>query len=201
MSNFNLHRRTLDKILLKHIQCDYEEGAKLLNDTKIRELYRPLNLEDALLDKVIEAHNIVLKAGQSDGNEHAVTICCDTNTLKRYTSGKQRTVSLLCNPDKKYFTIHNHPENLPFSPRDLYSFYEGLHHKYLTVQGHNGITYVLYRESNNITTISFNEINELFDRVRDAPVNKDLSQQKIKEISVFLIARKLGWVFFKGEVA
>ncbi|MCL2499645.1 MAG: hypothetical protein FWE90_04820 [Defluviitaleaceae bacterium] len=172
----------------------------MLDDKKIQELYNPLILGDDLIDKIIEAHKTVLKVGKTSNTEYAITICCETNATKIHTIGNHKSVAYLCEPDKSYIVIHNHPNNTPFSPRDLFSFYSGIHHKSLGVQCHDGTAYIISRGTLNNTAISFDKISEVFDRVRDAPEYINLTLREKREIAIFLIARRQGWVFLKGAL-
>jgi hypothetical protein len=173
----------------------------VLNEHKIRELYCPLQLGEALLDKTVEAHHQVLRLGQTDGNEYVITIRCDNLITEHYTSKNSKKVAYKSILGKEYIVIHNHPSNSPFSKVDLHVFNTMPHHRCLSVQGHNGWAYTLHRDFENQTTLSFNEINEIFDRVRNAPANINLSHHVKLEIAVSIIARKQGWVFQKKEVA
>jgi len=173
----------------------------LLNEEKIRDLYSSLNLGESCIDKIIETHKKVLCLGESNKFEHAGVICCETEKINYFTDNHPTRVSYECHSNKNYIVIHNHPKSTPFSPQDLYEFQEKMFHRCLSIQGHDGTAYVLYRESENSIKMTKNEISEFFARVKNLPEHVDLSNKAKKEIAGETIAHVMGWQFIKEEVA
>ena len=160
-----------------------------------------MNLGETFLCKIVESHKEVLQRGLRDKNKHAAIICCETGDVRYVTIGSPKTVIYKCRSDKNYIVIHNHPNNSTFSLQDLYEFYDGVHHKCLAVQGHNGISYVLSRDSKNNGKTTRSEIREILDNVQCDPNNTILSYIQKREIAIFMIARRMGWTFLKKEVS
>ncbi|MDR0220114.1 MAG: hypothetical protein LBI54_01760 [Lachnospiraceae bacterium] len=142
----------------------------------------------------------VLEYGLKTGNERVIVIDAKTGAIVADETGTPNHVEWLMDTayKGKIVTVHNHPNNMPFSSLDLYTFGKIRQTLCMGVQGHNGATYALRKTDDIPFTISEDALTSLFRRIgRDQKhINKTYIQKC--EISVAFVAKKMRWVFLKG---
>ncbi|MCL2049431.1 MAG: hypothetical protein FWG87_11980 [Defluviitaleaceae bacterium] len=176
--------------------------ANRLKKNKLKKLYSPLNLKPTVLETVVKAHEYVVRKGIETQHEHCVTICGQSGeAYPPRTDGQPNEVGWFLPPDRKgYIGVHNHPNNTPFSVRDLQAFMLAKDAKCLAAQAHSGVVYILWREKPDTREMSLVELHNIKDRIREHPKMETKCEYEKSEIFANYIANYMGWKIEKGEV-
>jgi hypothetical protein len=173
----------------------------VIQKKNIERLYVALGLKPCVLRKVIKAHVKVLKYGLKTGNERVIVIDADTGrTVADKTGTPERVAWTMLEAYKgKLVVVHNHPRNIPFSSLDLFTFGTVRQSLCMGVQCHNGRTYTLRKTVDVPFAIPEDALAGVLRRVIDSPKHKGKTYAEKSEVFVSYIARKMRWLFLKGD--
>jgi hypothetical protein len=182
-----------------------EETGEVITVSRqeLKKLYKPLNLREYVFKEVVEAHDKVLTTGFSANAEHVIAIDIETGVTVREMIGESGTGFVEWRFPRDYggeiFTIHNHPNNTPFSPKDLYYFNKVKQKLFMCVQCHNGTMYSLQKEFGGNFKVVESTFQEAFDKIRNEDRRAYKSFIESGERFVTEISVSLGWKFMKGR--
>jgi hypothetical protein len=185
---------------VKGIEVKGKEEIIKVSGKVLLDIYRPLNLSGDVFKKVVKAHNDVLQTGISTGLERVIAIDRDTGEVVDDKIGTPEFV--VWKIDKEYtndvITIHNHPNSTPFSPLDLFSFNDIRQTRHMSVQGHDGTVYAMYKPHNKKFLLTKDVLKKSFDITKNLGLLKGRTFKEKGEIFNKGICSSTGWTFRKG---
>jgi hypothetical protein len=196
--SFELGERSKSEGVLKNEKLEY-----FVLTNRISTLYNKsgLRLSNPVMNKVIDAHEEVLKYGLETGNEKVIAIDMRSGRVMANEDGGPESVEFFIEADYtgKLLVVHNHPNGTPFSAVDVCTFDNYLRMWSLSVQGHNGELYLLRKETEVSHGYEEDALKDNFDKIRCDPDNERLSFVQKGELFVTNVSEDSGWIFVKGD--
>lgn len=124
-----------------------------------------------------------------DSDEMAYALNLSTLDFIGSAFGNSRTVDvtplirLMIDINYIFIVIHNHPNNSPFSPKDLETFFGTSNIVILIVLGNQGTIYVIEKHS-NISNENYKDIKKLIIKYRQGIISFDEIMTKLSDYNI-----------------
>jgi len=165
----------------------------------LKKVYKPLNLKGNVFRTILEAHNTILVHGHETGNERVIVIDRHAGEIIADEVGSNGQVKWRINKSYKgeIITIHNHPQNTPFSTKDLFTFNDIRQTRIMCVQCHNGAIYSLYKPAQLKYALTEKALQDEINFLRTKNRYDNLETGKRDAVIIADIVMKFGWIFSK----
>jgi hypothetical protein len=175
------------------------KAVEIVRSADLHLYYR--GLDAAVLQQVYNAHVEVLRYGLEKGGgcEKVVVVDIMTGRTKGIEGTKRKYVPWELDASWKgnVIVVHNHPDSLPFSTRDLDTFGSDKRIFSLAAHGHDGTIFYLQRGHDLPYTHTLKSLRRLLARVRKDRAYEELSGAEKIEVFVAIVIEAHGWYLMK----